>query len=775
MRPIENIPGASRPPTPGARRTWATGLILTGACCLLLGGCGVDLIGAKCGPNRACPNGMTCSQTGYCTKPHDAGVPEFSIPDFGIPDVACPSGLLCGKPAKCCKSGEECVEGQCLPACPSGVRCLTPTVRCCNSGEVCLSGACTKPGQGCKDSFDCPSGYFCEPTLGKCLPQPKNKCEVKPTKVTFKPVVEWNWTGYSKDTKYHEVSVTPSVADLDGDGTPEVVFTAYNHDNADRVMLVVLDGATGKEEWVIPWSTYPFVKWSGVALGNLDSDSQLEIVALLENKGVAVFEHDGKLKWSSAAGSLAKVADPKLHYYPYPLLADLDADGTPEIVVGGVALSATGTLLFDNGMIGSNGSWILPAAADLDEDGKLELVGGNVVYDHKGKQVWKNSAAPDGLVAVADLDRDGWADVVTVSAGYVRVLRGSAKSGKTAGEVIFGAVAIPGGGAGGAPTVGDFDGDGRPEFSAAGKGKYTVYDLDCKTGGSKTFCASERTDGILWDRTTKDISSSVTGSSLYDFEGDGRVEVVYNDECHLYVYDGQTGNQLMQVANTTRTTIEYPLIVDVDGDNNSEFVVPSNDDQIARDKCTPPGTKGLRVFGDSADLWVPTRRVWNQHTYHITNITGAGLVPTKEDRNWDRTDLNNFRQNVQGAGIFNAPDLRIGGIEAYLGGCPYKLELRARVVNVGSLGVKAGVKVAFYEGAVGATSKLVGTATTQKPLLPGNSELVKVSYSVPKGQEGPFSFWANVDDDGTGQGGVSECDEKNNGSSITGVKCYTVK
>jgi hypothetical protein len=76
---------------------------------------------------------------------------------------------------------------------------------------------------------------------------------------------------------------------------------------------------------------------------------------------------------------------------------------------------------------------------------------------------------------------------------------------------------------------------------------------------------------------------------------------------------------------------------------------------------------------------------------------------------------------------------------------------------------------------VGATSKLVGTATTQKPLLPGNSELVKVSYSVPKGQEGPFSFWANVDDDGTGQGGVSECDEKNNGSSITGVKCYTVK
>jgi hypothetical protein len=329
---------------------------------------------------------------------------------------------------------------------------------------------------------------------------------------------------------------------------------------------------------------------------------------------------------------------------------------------------------------------------------------------------------------------------------------------------------------GGPPTVGDFDGDGRPEVSAAGKGKYTVYDRDCVAGGSAKHCPSGRTDGILWAKTTQDTSSSVTGSSLFDFEGDGTVEVVYNDECHLYVYAGKTGKQLMKLANTSRTTIEFPLVADVDGDNNSEFVVPSNDDEIQRDGCTPPGTKGVRVFGDSADRWVRTRPVWNQHAYHITNITASGAVPAKQQRGWDKKGLNNFRQNVQGTGVFNAPDLDIVGLEAYLGGCPGTIKLRARVSNNGTLGVSKGVKVSFYRGKSGSgASKLLGTAATQKALLPGGSEVVTTSFSPAKGDKGPYKFWASVDDDGSGKGTVTECKEANNAASITGVECIVVE
>lgn len=732
----------------------------------------------SCGGDGGCPAGSTCSDGGVCVNiPGDGTpvLPEAAFPDVKVePDQGCPSSILCGKPAVCCKKGEECIEDKCLPYCPSNVRCLTPTFLCCQTGQVCISGGCVYPGSPCKDSFDCPVNWFCEPTLGRCLPQPTgNKCQVKPKSVTFKPTTEWNWQGYSKDSKFHEVAVAPAVADIDVDGTPEVIFTSYSHSSSSQAMLVVLDGSTGKEELTIPYTTHNFSAWCGVAVGELDSDKQLEIVAVVQGKGVTVFEHDGTLKWSNATGTLAKVASRSIH--PHPAISDLDADGQPEIVVAGVALDSKGKVIFDVGTLGANSGWVLSTLADLDEDGKMEVVGGNAAYDHKGKLLWKSAVAPDGLVAVADMDGDGWADVVSVSAGKVRVLRGTAKSGKPAGEVIFGPVAIPGGGVGGPPTVGDFDGDGRPEFSAAGKGKYTVYDLDCKAGAPLTVCPSGAVNGILWSVTTQDISSSVTGSSLFDFEGDGKVEVVYNDECHLYVLDGKTGAQLMKIPNTSRTAAEYPLIADVDGDNNSEFVIPANDDQIVRDKCPPPGTRGIRVFGDSADRWVRTRPVWNQHTYHITNVSATGQVPKSEVRNWDVKVLNNFRQNVQGEGIFNAPDLTVVGMEAYTLGCPKIIELRARVSNIGSLGVKAGIKVTFYQGSAGWPTAILGTVSTTKTLLPGESQLLTVNFVPPVGYLGPFDFWVRVDDDGKGLGGETECNENNNIASITNVTCPLIK
>ena len=630
-----------------------------------------------------------------------------------------------------------------------------------------MAGSCASPGKVCKDSFDCPPGFFCEPTLGRCLPQPTGtKCEVKPPAVAFKPKVEWTWQGYSKDLKFHEVAVAPAIADVDADGTPEVVFVAYHHSSkvTSKAMLVMLDGKTGKEELTLPTSNYNFSRWSGVAVGNLDADKQLEIVAIELNKGLMVFEHDGKVKWTQSSGSLGGIISSKFH--PYPAIADLNGDGSPEIIVGGVVVSASGKVLFDKGLLGKNSSSVISTAADLDEDGKLELVGGNAAYDHTGKLVWK-SAAPDGFAAVADMDHDGWADVINVSGGYVRVLRG--KDGK----VIFGPVAIPGGGYGGAATVGDFDNDGRPEFSAAGKGKYAVYDLDCKAGGSKKYCPSGSTNGILWSVTTQDISSSTTGSSLFDFEGDGTVEVVYNDECHLYVLDGKTGKTLMKVQSTSQTAAEYPLIADVDGDGNSEFVIPANDAQIVRDKCKPPGTRGITVFGDSMDRWVGTRSVWNQHTYHLTNVTASGQIPAKEERNWDKKGLNNFRQNAQGAGVFNAPDLTVS-LEAKLSGCPKSLLLRARVTNSGSLGVKKGYKVAFYRVSP-AGPLLLGTRTATKDLIPGYNEVVTLTFKPPAGVLGPFDFQVKADDDGTGKGTVAECNENNNTAGLTGVKCFVVR
>jgi len=82
--------------------------------------------------------------------------------------------------------------------------------------------------------------------------------------------------------------------------------------------------------------------------------------------------------------------------------------------------------------------------------------------------------------------------------------------------------------------------------------------------------------GVLWRLSSQDNSSSVTGSSVFDFEGDGRAEAIYADECYTRVYDGVTGEVIYSQYRSSCTWYENPIVADVDGDFNAEVVVGSN-------------------------------------------------------------------------------------------------------------------------------------------------------------------------------------------------------
>jgi hypothetical protein len=554
------------------------------------------------------------------------------------------------------------------------------------------------------------------------------------------------------------VQSTPAIADVDADGLPEVVTVAYRSNSNN--MLVMLNGEDGSENLMIPDSTYN-VRWgTGAAVGNLDADAELEIVFMTIDRTLVVIEHDGTEKWTADVSVGAQQG--------YPALANLDADPEAEILIGGKWFDNDGTLIQDKGWLGCNGEWCITAAADFNDDGRLDIVSGNRVYDADGTLIWENTGAPDGFVAVADMTGDGGPDVVSISGGNARVLDG------TDGTVVFGPVAIPGGGTGGAPTVADFDGDGRPEFAAAGRGYYAVYDLDCAGDPVPAeWCATERDDGILWSIVVQDLSSSVTGSSVFDFEGDGKAEVVYNDECHLYILAGEDGTELLKMENSSRTAAEYPLIVDVDADGNSEFVVPANDDQIVRDGCSV-GTHGLLAFGDTNDKWVRTRQVWNQHTYHVTNVEASGTIPSQEADSWSGAGLNNYRQNVQGEGVFNAPDLSVSGLSVNTSSCPSEIGIQAQIANTGSLGVGAGVPVGFYQGTL-PDGDLLGFRETAVALLPGQSETLVLDFTPESDDIGPWDFYVTVDDEAAGLSLTLECGEDNNEGSVGAAQCVVVQ
>jgi len=51
------------------------------------------------------------------------------------------------------------------------------------------------------------------------------------------------------------------------------------------------------------------------------------------------------------------------------------------------------------------------------------------------------------------------------------------------------------------------------------------------------------------------------------------------------------------------------------------------------------------VYEDSMKRWIPTRRIWNQHAYSVTNVREDGTIPPTPIKNW--LNLNTFRSNSE--------------------------------------------------------------------------------------------------------------------------------
>jgi hypothetical protein len=162
-------------------------------------------------------------------------------------------------------------------------------------------------------------------------------------------------------------------------------------------------------------------------------------------------------------------------------------------------------------------------------------------------------------------------EIAVVSRGHVRI-------DTIDGRTVFGPIALPGGGTGGPPTVADFDGDGCPRSPPRARRRTrssTPTAREAHDGARRGRCETMG-DGGAVVAPSQDMSSNVTGSTSFDFEGDGRVEAVYADECFARVYDGRTGTVLFSQHHSSCTWYENPVVADVDGDFRAELVVGSN-------------------------------------------------------------------------------------------------------------------------------------------------------------------------------------------------------
>ena len=99
---------------------------------------------------------------------------------------------------------------------------------------------------------------------------------------------------------------------------------------------------------------------------------------------------------------------------------------------------------------------------------------------------------------------------------------------------------------------------------------------------------------------------------------------------------------LAKVKVSSSTWTEKPVVADVDNDGHADLVVVGDFGPI---QSTASET-GLHVFQDVANTWARTRRVWNQHSYHVTNVGEDASIPLVETPHWLVPALNNFRLNA---------------------------------------------------------------------------------------------------------------------------------
>ena len=391
-------------------------------------------------------------------------------------------------------------------------------------------------------------------------------------------------------------------------------------------------------------------------------------------------------------------------------------------------------------------------------DGAPEIVTGKRAYEADGTPVW-TASTPDGYPAIAQFDDDAQPEVVLVASGQLYLLDGMT------GEVQWGPVAQPGGGIGGPPTVADFDGDGMPEIGVAGAHSYSVYD---PTG----------TADVVWSMTTQDVSSNATGSSVFDFEGDGVAEVVYGDECYMRAYRGSDGSgapaRSPRRARPSTSTRSSPTWTRT-GTRRS-----SSSPTTATPRCAPNATtrtrswdgarRGLFVYGDTRDQWVRTRRIWNQHAYHVTNVDASGIIPAVEVNNWSTPRSQRLPPEHPGRG--RVQRARSGGAGA--GSRPRSLPGQRHPARAhrqrGNLGVAAGVNVSFYPAPPTCPARSSARWPPPSRSCQAPAPVVELA-DVPLSGDPPYSFFAVADDDGTSTGAVAECHEDNNTGTIADLDC----
>lgn len=623
--------------------------------------------------------------------------------------------------------------------------------------EICNDGI-DNDGDGFIDCYDgsCANIGDCDGTfLGNDA-----KCEAKPAAF---PKFTMTLDFASPDETTNHLA-RMAIGDLDRDGIPEIVTM-----NRYTKKVFVLSGRDGSIKHTL---NAPFTPQWEVAIGNLDDDSCAEIFLFGSESGT-IYLYGYNCDLTTQLWKTRISGDP-INFG----LADFNGDGKVELYAKDEIYDAkTGTrLVKSNNWSNMNGG---PVAVDIEGDANLELVVGGYVYSvNLGNGSLDNGSLtelhkiPDYYIrfeynatSVADYNLDGFLDVLA--------------SGSTIGKgknttVFFWDVHNN--------TVDTFfdnsTGAYLPNGWENGTGRINIADLDGNgkmnasyVSGKFLYALDENLD-LMWRKVINEETSGHTGCTLFDFNGDGKSEIVYRDEQFLYIINGTDGSIYNQQNCVSRTNREYPIVADVDADGSTEMCVPCGfDDNKAWeefDDLDYSRYSHIRIYKSAAEPWVPARRVWNQHGYFNVNVNDDLTIPKRQQKHHlvfstgscttgPNRPLNGFLNqspflNSLGCPTYASPDLAYvdNSLVVNPPTCPaQKFTVSFRITNKGDQVLDGTVPITFYNGNPAAAGAVkLGTISVNLTAF-GPADEFAITNAEVTGPGSPFTLFIVLNDNGS--------------------------
>lgn len=422
---------------------------------------------------------------------------------------------------------------------------------------------------------------------------------------------KWHWNSSEFMPESNQVITMPIIAQLNDDNGDSVID---NNDVADVLIssfvtdtqsgiLRALNGKNGTELWSYSSGAISVNAGYASAVADIDNDGIVEIIATdsLSNS-IKIVNHKGEL-----IRSIEKKT-PNL-IKSNVALSDVNNDGKVDILAGDGVYNTDGELLYSYLWTPS------PIAVDINDDGNQEVVADRKVFDINGVPLWSfGTNYRSWFSSVGNFDEDDEPEVLVSIPNY-----SSSKNSLTLfeadGNIKWELTNLNNIG-GGVQSISSFFEGGETGIVYSGYLSVDMYNTDGE---------------LVWSVANDDEFSGKIGVNAYDFNGDGIDEVIVQDHYKVRVLNSINGELLSSVPNSSSTLWEYPIVVDLEGDNNAELITVSNNFDSRYNI-----NNGVTVYeaADSSKPWKNATRIWNQHSYHQTNINQDGTVPTVELPSW---------------------------------------------------------------------------------------------------------------------------------------------